>query len=566
MQEFLDEDETDIRWKVVVINEDGIKANDGKEIYLVDHAWTFRPQTARQHLETIAGLLERMVGLFDLAQDESSSTSSPDEKEELIDKVMDEKWKYCSSYSLGSADTIEERMPIFYVLDEFGHRINHQDHGYNFRLVPFVYVPEGCAYSLLFPIKDALFEDEVTRDYLEGPEAAQDDEMRKALLNIWSKHDMQYIDWKQVEPEMDFFTSSRTNETVVEDPDFQAECLPTNRKIKVFTQYENIARNLSHSRFEIVATEEEADIVWLTHHFKQFKELAAESPMKRINQFPFEHVFTIKDLLCIVCRRMRQGDHNDPEWLPTTFNMKTELCKFVSHFQYREDQGLDNHWIVKPWNLARGLDMHVSKSLSQILKHSLAGVPKIVQKYLHHPVLFERPEIGKVKFDIRYILLLRSIKPLKVYAYNRFWLRLANEKFELNKYDVYEKHFTVMNYNEAPLEKLLCEDFIAKFENQHPEHNWNDQVQKKIFKMFRQVFEGACALEPPQGIAHNSQSRAMYACDLMLNWEDQGQMVPKILEINWGPDCDRACDYYPEFFNDIFSTLYLDEPVNVTLL
>eukprot|EP00093_Oithona_nana_P010906 10906.XXX_178671_181369_1 [CDS] Oithona nana genome sequencing. len=55
MQEFLDEDEMDMRWKVVVVNEDGVKANDGKEIYLVDHAWTFRPQTARQHLETIPG-------------------------------------------------------------------------------------------------------------------------------------------------------------------------------------------------------------------------------------------------------------------------------------------------------------------------------------------------------------------------------------------------------------------------------------------------------------------------------------------------------------------------------
>ncbi len=39
-------------------------------------------------------------------------------------------------------------------------------------------------------------------------------------------------------------------------------------------------------------------------------------------------------------------------------------------------------------------------------------------------MLFDRPEIGKVKFDIRYILLLEETKPeLKVYAYDRFWLR-----------------------------------------------------------------------------------------------------------------------------------------------
>ena len=75
-------------------------------------------------------------------------------------------------------------------------------------------------------------------------------------------------------------------------------------------------------------------------------------------------------------------------------------------------------------------------------------------RYLHDPVLFDREEIGMVKFDIRYILLLHTVKPLQVYAYNRFWLRFANQEFELKDLDVYEKHFTVMNYKEAHLEQV----------------------------------------------------------------------------------------------------------------
>lgn len=31
-----------------------------------------------------------------------------------------------------------------------------------------------------------------------------------------------------------------------------------------------------------------------------------------------------------------------------------------------------------------------------------------------------------VKFDIRYMLMLRSVQPLRLYAYNVFWLRFAN--------------------------------------------------------------------------------------------------------------------------------------------
>ena len=145
---------------------------------------------------------------------------------------------------------------------------------------------------------------------------------------------------------------------------------------------------------------------------------------------------------------------SSPPWLPLTYNADAELDSFVAAFQRRERLGLDNHWIVKPCNLARGLDIYITSSLAQVLKLARTTGPKIVQKYIHDPVLFHRLDLGAgVKFDVRYVVLLASVKPLKLFVYKVFWLRFANRKFSLDDYDDYQKHFTVMNY--ASPEKLL---------------------------------------------------------------------------------------------------------------
>ena len=68
--------------------------------------------------------------------------------------------------------------------------------------------------------------------------------------------------------------------------------------------------------------------------------------------------------------------------------------------------------------------------------------------------------------------------------------------------------------------------------------------------------------KPPKGICDNYQSRAMYALDLMLDWreEDNARTIePMVCEINYMPDCKRACQYHPNFFNDVFNALFLDK-------
>lgn len=537
----------------VVVTTDFVDPTDGNNIFLIDHAWTFKACEAKLHLEEVPGLVERMAKLMNI-----SSLSG-----NLVEDVLKHMWKYNLTYSCSALSNVEDQLPLWYVMDEFGSAVQHSDNP-NFKIVPFLNLAEGIVYSLLIPLRRAHKGDEVLRDYAVGITDAVE---RKARLLPWIPTSLRDIDFFQSEPSETYFASGRNLETL---PNIDA-LIPkdTNgsandvKPLKVFSDYPYINEYLTSPKFTLVTDENSADIMWLTSHFKQYKEFSELYPNKFINQFPFENIITIKDLLAIVCRRQKSTSSSldtvllSP-WIPTTYNMSTELPKFVSYFQHREDKQQDNYWICKPWNLARGMDMMITNNLDCIVQLSSSG-PKIAQKYIEDPVLFYRDGIGSVKFDVRYVLLLKTVHPLELYVYKNFFLRFANKPFEMCDFDDYEKHFTVMNYNEnSILHRLLCADFVEEFNIQYSDQKWYE-IEQKIVHLFHQVFESATMKDPPCGIGKSPQSRALYAADLMLSKDENGEIQPKLLEINWTPDCQRACEYYPSFYNDIFELLFLDE-------
>ncbi|XP_044263913.1 tubulin--tyrosine ligase-like protein 12 [Tribolium madens] len=525
-----------------------IDKSDPKHIYLIDHAWTFRVSHAKNQLLQFDSLRSRLCNILGL------NDNLP--KEEVAERVFTDIWKLCNTYSIGNAENIEERLPVWYVMDEIGSAVMHSDTP-NCRVVPFVHVDAQITYSLLFPIADVSEEEFIFADFAEG---VQDLVQKRAALLPWVPHEFDM----SFEPEMpgpDYYLSGHIKESL---PDLSQLNQSQNKrdKYKVFTEYSLIKEFLTDTRFEFVDEEDKADILWLTCHFKDFSKLS-EAPQKFVNQFPFEYVITVKDLLCLTCRKSAKTQNHSMEsskWFPVTYNLRTEIGNFVSYFQHRKGQ--ENFWIIKPYNLARSLDIHITDNLNYIMRLPATG-PKIAQKYISNPVLFNRPECGSVKFDIRYVILLKSVKPLKAYVYSEFFVRFANKPFELKDFHDFEKHFTVMNYEQnVELKHMLCSEFRIFWEQQYPNFAW-EGIQKSILGVLRTVLEGAVKEEPPCGIAHSPQSRALYAADLMLEWGESREIQPKLLEINWTPDCKRACQYYPNFYNDIFKLLFLDESSNV---
>lgn len=543
-------------WSVIAICD--IDRMEATNVFLIDHAWTFKANSVKSSLRNVPGLLGRMCNLMQI---EAATV------EENIDKVSQVVWKYAHTYAIGGSDfSVEDRVPVWYVLDELGSGITHSNNP-NFRAVPFIHVPDQMTYTLLFPIENVEEGEIITRNFVEGEYS--DNLQKEALLIPWKYYEHFDEDFSQEEPNANYFLEGHMVESL---PDLQT-LLNNQRdstgKLKVYSEYRFINEHLTASEFQIVHNENDADILWYTDHFKNYQELSINTPQKFVNQFPFEYVITVKDLLAIVARRGGGAEtanklETSPHWLPTTFNMKTELYKLVAYYMQRKKQGLDNHWICKPYNLARGLDTYITDNLDFLCRLPLSG-PKIAQKYIENPVLFERPDIGLVKFDIRYVILLKSVNPTEVYVYNNFFLRFANKPFTLDNLEDYEKHFTVMNYTEdAPLFRLVCADFKKEWAKQQENDDW-DKVEKSIYKMLSEIFTAATCKEAPCGIAKSPQSRALYAADIMLSTRKEGNetvIQPLLLEINWMPDCRRACEYYPEFYNDIFSVMFLDKEID----
>ncbi|KAK4884255.1 hypothetical protein RN001_000526 [Aquatica leii] len=533
----------DPAWTLQIHVEEGIKKTDPSNIFLIDHAWTFRIEDAKKQLETIESLRNRMALIMDL---ENVS------EEQLCEEIFDEMWKYCDCYWTQNAEDVEDRIPIWYILDEVGSAVHHSNTP-NCRIVPFLYIPERITYSLIFPIKDIACDEIITRNFVEKSTGAEE---RAALLLPWVYTSFQDNNFTHEKPSPDYFFVGHAQETlpILSNLTDQSRI---QRPLKVYSEYTFVNDYLTDSSFVTVENEEDADILWLTTHFKNFEELSFKSK-KYINQFPFEYVLTNKDLLSVICTHNSNGI-GEPFWLPITYNLQTELSKFVSYYKHRENRGLNNHWIIKPYNLARGLDTHITNNLNYILRLPATG-PKIAQKYIDNPVLFFQQDcLGKVKFDVRYVILLKSINPLEVYVYKNFFLRFANDPFEMKHFERYSKHFTVMNYIEdgKNLKHMLCSDFINEWQKQYPDIQWSS-IERSILSIIYEIFKCATKESPPCGISESPQSRALYAADILLEWSDQETIQPKLLEINWMPDCERACKYYPDFFNDIFKLLFLD--------
>ncbi|XP_059433126.1 uncharacterized protein LOC132166341 [Corylus avellana] len=482
-------------------------------------------------------------------------------EEPLADRIINAMWLYLMTYRLADEEKIDETS-VWYAMDELGSALRPSDEP-NFRVAPFLYMPEGnlasaVSFSILWPTQNAEKGDECTRDFLFG---IGEDKQRSARLSAWFHTPENYFiqEYKK-------YCQNLESKSLISPP-IQSS---TTRSIhhtdgpalRVYTDIPHVEEFLKRPEFVITSEPKDADIIWTgTQVDEDMKKAARITDQQYINQFPFEACLVMKHHLAETVKKA----HGSPEWLQPTYNLETQLSQLIGDYYARRRDGLNNLWILKPWNMARTIDTTVTDNLTAIIRLMETG-PKICQKYIEHPALFN----GK-KFDLRYIVLVRSVNPLEIFLSDVFWVRLANNPYSLEKHSFfeYETHFTVMNYRGRFSHKHTPE-FVTEFEQEH-QVKWLE-IHQRVRKMIRSVFDSATAVHPEM---HSPRSRAIYGVDVMLDRSFQ----PKLLEVTYCPDCTRACKYDTEsifggggvvkgrdFFNDVFGCLFLNETTHVSPL
>ena len=525
------------------------------------------------------------------------------QREIFVHKYM---WQINRTYRLVTSEKYDEDS-IWYINDEFGSSINHSDIP-NCAMFPFIYSKsnnfekdELITYSILWPLKNLKKGDEVFIDFLTN---ISENEERSQRLTCWYKTPEEYFNKKfseKIKKLNDAFNSNslkefedntqklinmdKNNEEISNDLikkifDFKLcnndenlinktiekikesiknynnqnkksgiyfeKNFNENNKIKVVTDLPYVKENLKIPNMTFTNDIREADIIWLnTNIFTLIDsnnlKLKNNGENIFLNQYPYESIITLKSNLTYLIQK-NLGINNI---MGISYDMKTELSEIIGNYYYNERNGFDNTWILKPINMSRSMDMIVTNNINEIIRSVETG-PKICQKYYSQPYL-----MNNKKFDLRFIIAVKNLFPLELYFYDKmFWIRSSNKNYSIDPltFDDYEIHFTVMNYSKFGMKTIYDKDFI-NYLNEN-KINW-DEIYVKLQKQIKDIFILA-SKDCPQMI--NYYSRSIYGLDAVID----SNLQPHVLEINFQPDCTRACKFVPEFYNDLFYTLYLD--------
>ena len=202
--------------------------------------------------------------------------------------------------------------------------------------------------------------------------------------------------------------------------------------------------------------------------------------------------------------------------------------------------------------------------------------PVVASRYILHPVLY----CGR-KFDLRFIVVVRSVRPLVLAVYNRWIVRCADEQYCASEFTNLRAHLTVMQYlddvqkhaatstTQTPREWITREQLVKHLESTYGPAGSEKCIISACHAVIVHCFQ--LATSGVRGAANevvgidpaetHTRTCACYGLDLLLlpnvSIRDGSQeLQPVLLEVNYKPDLRRVLQENEQFYNELFPVLF----------
>lgn len=344
---------------------------------------------------------------------------------------------------------------------------------------------------------------------------------RKLLLLPWSSDDSlvetNNTDFlKLPEEDDDQFANHQDIKHSVNEEEWIYPC--RNEPLKIYSEFDFIKEEFLDSKFQVVDTEKDANVLFFKQPLKRYDLLEKG---QYVNQIIGDYVLTARELFSIVVRRDIESESNEvidaqtletePKWCPITFNLSTELINFIAFYNLREERGLDNLWIVKPWHSTWMGGSIVTDNLIQIIRQLDCG-RRIVSKYVKDTLTLNIgcDDRSRVKVDFQFVALVPEVSPLKIGILRQIIVRRAEKNYNLNYLEDRTRHMTKTHNSD----KMDSESFILAFKQQYPNLNW-DQIEKETHRAILKMFKCSTMKNFPSGLKSSQHSKSIYGVDVI---------------------------------------------------
>lgn len=573
------------QWQVLVMDEE---MDAEQDVFLLDHAVTAGFYDLRVQLENSPALVSRVraiLGMGDGAPpppdgdsgeaDPSDVTDSeefaaesllkslpdvdivPKTPSEVLSHTWNRLWAVLQSYKLRTGPSADSETCVWYLLDEFGARIRHDERP-SFGYGVLFCLPRGQAFSFIWPLRNVDQGEEVTRDHLANVSQALRSPLR--ILTEQRIGAAPFCDARTVwEKRLDdcLVTSASAAVSVCEVTHGTMPRIGaiSDGPLHVFTDDPVVKKLLTRPGVTFASSITEADVVWLAAALPAAERSRLTAGGARvINQFPATDVLAHRHTLA----RFLYNAVGEPTWLPMTFDMGDpgDFAAMVGEYHLRAaNEAADNTWLVTPCGGGSAGTRVVTDNLLCVAR--LCREERcIVSKYLQNPAEFGATDVSHgMKFSLHFRVVVRSFRPLDAFVYDEFGVQLAAAPFTMAYMESEEVHFP----------RGVVQDggrvFAAELEREHSTSGmrWRN-VQSRIHAALRELLASISIQRPDiQGSAY----RGEFGVDVELD----ADWKPHVADLSAPASSAHVSTLLAaatSYYNDVFGCLFLGESTNMT--